>query len=105
MFSTPLTACSSGVATVRAMVSAEAPGYEVVIWTVGGTMFGYWATGRVVIVANPNSVTKTLITVAKRGRSMKKWVSFMARAAFKRPRRDRASLVPGRALRSRFVGK
>jgi hypothetical protein len=26
MFSTPLMACSSGVATVRAIVSAEAPG-------------------------------------------------------------------------------
>ena len=27
MFSTPLISCSSGVATVRATVSAEAPGY------------------------------------------------------------------------------
>ncbi len=30
MFSTPLSCCSSGVATVRAMVSADAPGYDVV---------------------------------------------------------------------------
>ena len=47
-------ACSSGVATVRATTSAEAPGYAVVIWTVGGTMVGYWATGRNAAAANPN---------------------------------------------------
>src|SRR5262249_4989391 len=72
MFSTPLIACSSGVATVRAIVSAEAPGKLVVIWIVGGTMFGYCATGRNANVARPNRVMKTLTTGAKRGGSMKK---------------------------------
>src|SRR6185437_14545666 len=64
MFSTPLICCSSGVATVRDTVSAEAPGYCVVICTVGGTISGYCEMGR-----------KTLSTVAKIGLSMKVWVT------------------------------
>src|SRR5258706_13427997 len=79
MFSTPLMACSSGVATVRATTSAEAPGYAVVIWTVGGTMFGYWATGRDAAAANPNTMMEILMTAAQRGCSMKKCERFMAR--------------------------
>jgi hypothetical protein len=67
MFSTPLMACSSGVATVRATTSAAAPGYEAVIWTVGGTMFGYCATGRNAAAASPNTMMKILITAANRG--------------------------------------
>src|SRR5690348_7706753 len=39
----------------------------VVIWTVGGTMFGYWATGRNAAAANPNTMMKILMTAAKRG--------------------------------------
>ena len=41
MSSTPLISCSSGVATVSASVSADAPGK--VAWTVivGGAMSGY----------------------------------------------------------------
>ena len=50
--STPLIACSSGVATVRAITSAEAPGKSVVTLMVGGTMFGYWAIGNVNMVAS-----------------------------------------------------
>jgi hypothetical protein len=72
MFSTPLICCSSGVATGRATVSAEAPGYDAVTCTVGGTISGYWAMGRIARAPNPNAVTKTLSTAAKRGRSMKK---------------------------------
>src|SRR6516164_10468857 len=79
MFSTPLICCSSGVATVRATVSAEAPGYDVVTFTVGGTISGYWAIGRIASAPRPSDVTKTLSTVAKRGRSMKKWVRRMSR--------------------------
>src|SRR5512147_1033926 len=72
MFSTPLICCSSGVATVRATVSADAPGYTVVICTVGGTISGYCATGNTSRAPNPRSTTNVLRTIAKRGRSMKK---------------------------------
>src|SRR5215469_6612494 len=72
MFSTPLICCSSGVATVRATVSADAPGYTVVISTVGGTISGYWATGNTRRAPSPRIVTNVLRTIAKRGRSMKK---------------------------------
>src|SRR5215467_6339857 len=78
MFSTPLISCSSGVATVRATVSADAPGYDVVTFTVGGTISGYWATGRIASAPRPTAVTKMLSTDAKRGRSMKKCVSRMS---------------------------
>src|ERR1700752_2505419 len=72
MSSTPLIDCSRGVATVRATVSAEAPGKDVEIWTVGGTTSGYCATGRTASAPSPSNVTNALSTVAKRGRSMKK---------------------------------
>src|SRR6516225_9608585 len=74
MSSTPLISCSSGVATVWATVSADAPGYDAVTRTVGGTISGYWATGRIASAPKPSAVTKMLSTVAKRGRSMKKCV-------------------------------
>src|SRR6185312_4500293 len=74
MFSTPLICCSSGVATVRDTVSAEAPGYCVVICTVGGTISGYCEMGRMASAPSPISVRKTLSTVAKIGLSMKVWV-------------------------------
>src|SRR5215470_11050355 len=77
MFSTPLISCSSRVAIVRATVSAEAPGYDVVIFTVGGTISGYCATGRIASAPRPSNVTKMLSTVAKRGRSIKKCVRRM----------------------------
>jgi len=47
MSSTPLTSCSIGVATVSAMTSGGAPGYEACTTIVGGTTSGYWATGSV----------------------------------------------------------
>src|SRR4026208_2571530 len=40
-FSTPESCSSIGAATVRARVSALAPGYEVMICTVGGAISGY----------------------------------------------------------------
>ncbi len=40
MFSTPFTSCSSGVATVLAITSGEAPGYEARTTMVGGTTSG-----------------------------------------------------------------
>src|SRR6059058_3509160 len=45
MFSTPLTSCSIGVATVSATTWALAPGYMAETCTVGGTTSGYWAMG------------------------------------------------------------
>src|SRR6185369_3831380 len=49
----------------------------VVIWTVGGTISGYCATGRMASAPSPTKVTKTLRTVAKMGRSMKIWATRM----------------------------
>jgi len=46
MFSTPLTCCSIGSATVSIKVRALAPGYRVATCTVGGTTSGYCAIGR-----------------------------------------------------------
>src|SRR5215472_633372 len=81
MFSTPLISCSSGVETVRATVSADAPGYDAVIFTVGGTISGYCATGRIASAPRPSNVTKMLSTVAKRGRSIKKCVRRMLKGS------------------------
>jgi hypothetical protein len=39
----------------------------VVIWMVGGTMFGYCATGSNAIAARPNTTMKMLMTAANRG--------------------------------------
>src|SRR6267142_578573 len=94
MFSTPLICCSRGVATVRDTVSADAPGYTVVICTVGGTISGYCATGRTASAPSPSNVTKALSTVAKRGRSIKKCVRRMVWLSLVLPtgRTDRAIL-------------
>src|SRR5204862_366819 len=46
MFSTPLTCCSIGAATVSATTWALAPGYWQVTMTVGGAIGGYIAMGR-----------------------------------------------------------
>src|SRR6266567_1320567 len=47
MFSTPLTCCSMGAATVSATTWALAPGYTAEISTVGGVISGYWVMGSV----------------------------------------------------------
>src|SRR5712692_5782340 len=78
MFSTPLTCCSIGVATVSDTTLAFAPGKLVVTWIVGGAISGYWAMGRVESAIMPTCVMTMLITPAKMGRSMKKCGKFIA---------------------------
>ena len=72
MFSTPLTCCSIGAATVSATTWALAPGYEQDTCTVGGVMSGYWAIGSEGIATPPASTMTIDSTAAKIGRSMKK---------------------------------
>src|SRR4051794_3929244 len=71
IFSTPLTCCSIGAATVSATVWALAPGYAQVTWIVGGVMSGYWAIGRLISARSPIRMMKMEMTQAKMGRSIK----------------------------------
>jgi hypothetical protein len=75
MSSTPFTSCSIGAATVSAMTSADAPGYVALMLTVGGTISGYSEIGRDCCATAPAIVRISESTVAKIGRSMKKWES------------------------------
>src|SRR6185369_11604149 len=72
MSSTPFTSCSIGVATVSAMTSGGAPGYEARTTIVGGTTSGYWATGSTRYARLPSRIVTIERTAAKIGRSMKK---------------------------------
>src|SRR5262245_53970568 len=72
MFSTPLTCCSMGAATVSATTWALAPGYVHITCTVGGVIGGYCATGSVSRASPPPRVMTMDRTAAKIGRSMKK---------------------------------
>src|SRR5437868_13709255 len=72
MFSTPLTCCSMGAATVSETTWALAPGYWQVTITVGGAIGGYIAMGSAHSAIAPASVITIDRTVAKIGRSMKK---------------------------------
>src|SRR5437762_9093499 len=72
MFSTPLTCCSIGAATVSETTWALAPGYWQVTITVGGAIGGYIAMGSAHSAIAPASVITIDRTVAKIGRSMKK---------------------------------
>ena len=72
MFSTPLTCCSMGAATVSATTRAFAPGYVVVTTTVGGVMDGYCSMGSRFTATMPNRTVRMARTFAKIGRSMKK---------------------------------
>src|SRR5436305_10433789 len=72
MFSTPLTCCSMGAATVSATTCALAPGYDADTSTVGGAISGYWAIGRVNRAMLPPSTTTIDSTEAKIGLLMKK---------------------------------
>src|SRR5260370_31533710 len=72
MFSTPLTCCSMGAATVSATTWALAPGYDADTSTVGGAISGYCATGRVNRAMPPANTTTMDSTEAKMGRLMKK---------------------------------
>src|SRR5258705_4536568 len=71
-FSTPESCSSIGAATVRDSVSALAPGYEVVISTVGGAISGYWATASSLADTRPAMTMMIAITPANTGRWMKK---------------------------------
>src|SRR4029077_13699958 len=71
MFSTPITCCSIGAATVSRTTDALAPGYEHDTWTVGGVISGYWAIGRILTAASPASRITSEMTTPKTGRSMK----------------------------------
>src|SRR6185436_14526281 len=71
-FSTPESCSSIGAATVRDRVSALAPGYEVVISTVGGAISGYCATASSFADSRPTSTITMAITPANTGRWIKK---------------------------------
>src|SRR3954453_19005928 len=71
MFSTPLTCCSIGSATVSTIVRAEAPGYRVVTCTVGGVTSGHCATGSENSATPPITSIRIARTLARTGRSMK----------------------------------
>src|SRR5215469_17577627 len=65
MFSTPLTCCSMGAATVSATTWALAPGYWQITLTVGGAIGGYIAMGSDHSASPPASVIAIDRTVAK----------------------------------------
>src|SRR3954466_11287861 len=70
MFSTPLMASSSGVATARATTSALAPGYSAVTCTLGGAISGNRVTGSVNNDSPPNKSSMIDTTVDRTGLSI-----------------------------------
>src|SRR5207302_719810 len=105
MFSTPLTCCSTGAATVSATTSALAPGYDADTSTVGGVISGYCVTGRVKTAMAPAIVMTMDSTDAKIGRLMKKLENTepLVCPAAGAPRQYLAISPPGRAAPSFFV--
>lgn len=77
MPSTPFTCCSTGVATILAMVDALAPGYTALTTTVGGVIDGYCSMGRPRNVTHPAITISIDKTVANIGRLMKKVLIIM----------------------------
>src|SRR5262245_50976427 len=71
-WSRPLICCSITCTTVLSTVSAEAPGYEALIWMEGGAMVGYCSTGSEKIDSAPATMIAIASAIAKIGRSMKK---------------------------------
>src|SRR5678816_1989412 len=71
MYSTPLIASSSGVATVCASTVGFAPGYTARTAIAGGATSGYSLTGSAKIDSSPAARTESDNTTAKIGRSMK----------------------------------
>ena len=67
MPSTPLTCSSIGAPTVRATVSALAPGYTADTCTVGGVISGNCATGNDSSATTPANTISKASTVAKIG--------------------------------------
>src|SRR5262245_18298830 len=70
-FSTPITCCSIGAATVSATTFELAPGYVQLTCTVGGVISGYCATDRMPTAIPPANGIMTEMTAAKIGLSMK----------------------------------
>src|SRR5688572_4591259 len=106
MSSTPFTSCSIGVATVSAMTSGGAPGYDARTTIVGGTTSGYCATGSALYARPPSRIVTIERTAAKIGRSMKKCERPTAVGSHVVGRRGRLRLrrEPGaRARRHRLV--
>src|SRR6478609_11160395 len=73
IFSTPLIACSKGVATERATTSALAPGYTAVTTTLGGAISGNKVMGKVYSEMPPSNSNITDTTVDKTGRSINRF--------------------------------
>src|SRR5215468_4615837 len=72
MLSTPLICSSSGVATVSETTRGLAPGNCARTTTCGGATSGYSEIGSWKMDSSPTRKMKSEVTVAKRGRSMKK---------------------------------
>src|SRR3974390_222819 len=70
-------ACSSGEATVSAMVLGLAPGYVARTTIVGGTTSGYSLIGSCQTASSPSRKITLESTPAKIGRRMKKFEKFM----------------------------
>src|SRR5437879_11266236 len=70
-------ACSSGDATVSAMVFGFAPGYDARTTMVGGTTSGYSLMGKRHIAIKPTRKIAAESTPAKIGRRMKKCENFI----------------------------
>ncbi len=65
--------CSIGVATACVTVCASAPGYDAVIFTTGGTIWGYWSIGRSIRPIAPTSRITIDTTIENIGWSRKKF--------------------------------
>src|SRR5581483_7896895 len=78
MLSTPLTCCSSGVATDCSMVDASAPVYTDVTRICGGTICGNCEIGRPRSATMPISTVRIAMTIATIGRRMKNLDMFLS---------------------------
>src|SRR6267142_1204326 len=90
----PDSCCSTTWTTVLCTVSAEAPGKVTVIWTAGGAMLGYCATGKVKTARAPTIIRTMAITQAKIGRSMKNFDTTAPDYGFSRERESAVPVTP-----------
>src|SRR5580704_13655533 len=96
-------ACSSGEATVSAMVFGVAPGKVARTTMVGGTTSGYSAMGSLNIASSPITKIAMESTPAKIGRRMKKYEKFIV---FRKKLWLRAGSAPrGLRVRRSHVGQ
>ena len=96
-------ACSSGDATVSAMVLGVAPGKVARTTIVGGTTSGYSAMGSRNIASSPMMKMAMDSTPAKIGRRMKKWAKFMSVENVCRTCRRNQRLAVCRPAREAFI--